>query len=78
MFRLVANVDLSGVLSSEQIAQIQTAPTVIKTLDESQAKAVREAYSDAFSQTMLICLYMAAVAFVASLFTFQRKPAKTT
>lgn len=74
LFRLQSHRDLNGILSDDQIQALQTSPKIIMTLEASQARAVRQAYSDAFSQSMRVCVYMAAAAFVAALFTWQRHP----
>lgn len=74
LFRLQSHRELQGILSEEQIDALQTSTKVLNTLDASQAHAVRQAYSDAFSKSMQVCVCMAAVAFVAALFTWQRHP----
>lgn len=72
MFRVEAHHDLQGILSDKQIAALQTSTKVLNTLNAPQTRAVRQAYSDAFSKSMHVCVYMAVVGFVAALFTWQR------
>ncbi|OQE32828.1 hypothetical protein PENFLA_c001G10246 [Penicillium flavigenum] len=74
LFRVQSHRELQGILSDEQIGALQTSTKIMNTLNASQAHAVRQAYSDAFSQSMRVCVYMATVAFVAALFTWQRHP----
>ncbi|KAL4971259.1 major facilitator superfamily domain-containing protein [Aspergillus desertorum] len=72
--RVECHRDLQGILSGLQIDALQSSPKIIDSLNASQAAAVRQAYSDAFSQSLRICVYMSAAAFVAALFTWQRHP----
>lgn len=75
-FRLEAQASLPGILSDTQIRQLQTSPTIMATLTPVQGAAVRVAYSDAFSATMRVCVYMGSAALLACLFTFQRSKPK--
>ncbi|CAG8318171.1 unnamed protein product [Penicillium salamii] len=74
LFRVQSHKELQGILTEEQIGALQTSTKILNTLDAPEAQAVRQAYSDAFSQSMRVCTYMAAVAFIAALFTWQRNP----
>ena len=64
--------DLRGILTVEQVGELQTSTKILETLDAVQRQAVRQVYSDAFSTTMRICTYLAAVCLVVSFFTFRR------
>lgn len=74
IFRVQAHRDLRGILPDEQIQSLQTSPKIINTLEAFQASAVRQTYSDAFSESMRLCAYVAVVAVVAALLTWQRHP----
>lgn len=69
-----AHWDLRGLLSTEQIAELQTNSSILRSLDAAQQRAVKQVYTDAFDATMRICTYLAAICLFVSLFTYSRSP----
>ncbi|MCJ1392789.1 hypothetical protein MMC18_005660 [Xylographa bjoerkii] len=63
--------ELTGVVSPSQLASLQAAA---RTLSPIQLLAVRQAYSDAFSETLKVCAIVTGVGVVAALGTFQWNP----
>ena len=62
---------LNGVLSPAQISGLQFSTTGLATLNVTQKEAVRSAYANAWEETMRVCVYVASVAFLLSLFTIE-------
>lgn len=71
MFNATCAKNLQGILTPEQIADLQTNTQILGTLDEVARQAVRVAYSDAFNKSLRICLVVAAVNLVVNLFTWK-------
>ena len=63
--------ELTGVVSPSQLASLQAAA---RTLSPAQLLAVRQAYSDSFAESLIVCAIVMAVCIVVTLGTFQRKP----
>jgi hypothetical protein len=61
---------LAGIVSPEQIASLHGGHG---TLSETQLLAVRQAYSDAFRDSLKVGSALAGLALIASLGTFQKK-----
>jgi MFS family permease len=74
MFAATSATDLKGILTPEQISDLQTDTAILSTLNETQMEAVRVTYNKAFDSSMRICLYFAAVSLVVSLFIWQKNP----
>ena len=64
--------DLAGVVSASQLASLQTAA---QTLSPAKRLAVRQAYADAFNESLTVCAVVMAVC-VVTLGTFQRRPVR--
>ena len=60
---------LGGILSPSQISSLQFSTNVLEALDAAQKEAVRVTYAGVWSETMKICVYVAAGAFLVSLCT---------
>ena len=67
--------DLPGTLSATQLADLQQTLSVISSFDPSQQAAVAKVFSNSFNEEMRACMYVSAVAVVASLLTWERNPA---
>lgn len=65
---------LSGVLSTQQLADFYISPIAIYKFSVSQQLQVRQAYVNAFNTNMKVCVGISALSLVASLCTFQRNP----
>ncbi|MCJ1433471.1 hypothetical protein MMC27_002833 [Xylographa pallens] len=63
--------ELTGVVSPAQLASLQA---TAQTLSPVQLLTVRQAYSDAFSESLKVCAVVMAVCVVVTLGTFQRNP----
>ncbi|MCJ1287288.1 hypothetical protein MMC26_006636 [Xylographa opegraphella] len=63
--------ELTGLVSPSQLASLQAAAP---TLTPAQLLAVKQAYSDAFDESLKVCALVMAVCVVVTLGTFQRKP----
>lgn len=60
---------LTGLVTPAQLSSLQASA---KTLTEEQLHAIRQAYSDSFSEGMKVCAAVAAVCAVATLMTYRR------
>ena len=60
---------LKGVLTPSQIAKLQFNTSVLGTLSSIQKEAVRVAWTSVWKEMTKLCLYVAVVTFVVSLFT---------
>lgn len=60
---------LTGLVTPEQLSTLQTSA---RTFTEAQLHAVRQAYSDSFSEGMKVCAAVSAVCALATLMTFRR------
>jgi hypothetical protein len=74
MFNKVCVRDLQGILTPQQVRDLQTSTQIFKSLDEAGRNAVRIAYSDAFNDSLRICTYVAAGYLVVSALTWQKNP----
>ena len=77
IFDVTCRERLSGILTTRQIADLQTSTQVLRTLDEAGRAAVEEAYSEAFDRSLRVCLYIGAANMVVNLLTWQRNPPPT-
>ncbi|MCJ1399791.1 hypothetical protein MMC11_002994 [Xylographa trunciseda] len=66
--------ELTGVVSQSQLASLQAAA---RTLSPAQLEAVRQAYSDAFGETLEVCAIVMGICVVVTLGIFQRHPMST-
>ena len=62
---------IPGIVSASQLATLQASAS---TFTMSQIEAVRQAYSDAFSEDMRICAIVAGICILVTLGTFRRNP----
>jgi hypothetical protein len=60
-----------GIISASQLASLQASAS---TFTASQIEAVRQAYSDAFSEDMRLCAIIAGICILVTLGTFRRNP----
>jgi len=60
---------LKGVLTPSQISSLQFNTSVIGTLISTEKEAVRVVWASVWKETTKLCLYVAVVTFVISLFT---------
>lgn len=74
IFNATCAKNLKGILTPEQIKDLQINTQVVNTLDETGRQAVRVAFSDAFHHSLRICLYIAVVCLFVSACTWQKNP----
>jgi len=74
IYNSMAHSRLQGILTYEQISDLQTSTSILQSLKPVQAEAVRVVYADSFSQSMRVCMYIAIASLVASLATWQKNP----
>lgn len=61
--------ELAGIVTPEQLSTLQSSA---KTMTHAQLRAVRQGYSDSFSEGMKVCAAMSAACALATLMTFRR------
>jgi hypothetical protein len=62
---------IPGIISASQLASLQASASAFTA---SQIEAVRQAYSDAFSEDMRLCAIIAGICILVTLGTFRRNP----
>ena len=65
---------LKGHVSNEVLKNIYLSPFSILDYGVEAAQLFRESYIGAFAQDMRVCMYIAIVGFVTSLFIWQKHP----
>jgi len=61
--------ELSGIVTPEQLSTLQTST---RTMTPAQLHAVRQAYSDSFSEVMKVCAAISAACAVACALAYRR------
>ena len=67
---------LEGILAPSQISSLQFSTGVLNALNATQKEAVRLTYASVWKETMKICVYIAAGAFLVSLCTMETRSIK--
>jgi hypothetical protein len=62
--------ELSGIATPEQLSTLQTSA---RAMTPAQLHAVRQAYSDSFSEVMKVCAAVSAACAVACLLAYRRR-----
>ncbi|KAH6847112.1 major facilitator superfamily domain-containing protein [Chaetomium sp. MPI-CAGE-AT-0009] len=65
---------LENVLTPEELSDFYTSPVAVYSLPAFQQLKIREVYIDAFNVNMRVCLGVSALAVIAALCTYQRRP----
>ncbi|KAF7896141.1 hypothetical protein EAF00_006156 [Botryotinia globosa] len=68
---LVQQTQLTGIVSLEQLASLESSG---KSMTDSQLHAVRQAYSDSFSEDMKVCAIVAGVCVSVTVGTWKKNP----
>ena len=67
---------LKDILSPTQISSLQFSTGILASLNTRQKEAVRVMHATVWKETMLVCVYISAAAFVVSLATWDGNPLK--
>lgn len=62
--------ELAGIVSTFQIATLETATS---TMTPEELQTVRQAYSDSFSESMMVCAIVGGACVLGSCLTWNRK-----
>ncbi|KAM0165346.1 hypothetical protein ACHAQE_000089 [Botrytis cinerea] len=68
---LAQQTQLTGIVSPEQLASLETSA---KSMTYAQLHAVRQAYSDSFSEDMKVCAIVAGVCVLVTIGTWKKNP----
>lgn len=64
--------ELGGTVTPDDLALLAT---TAGGSDKGRAEDLRQAFTDAFNESMVVCAIIAGICLVVSLFTFRRNPA---
>lgn len=74
LFNRQIDKDVHPDITEEELYALYSSPAILERLDLSQQQWISGSYAAAFNDTLRVYMYLAVVAFVCSLFTWQQKP----